>query len=164
MPERFLEGRTALVTGSVQCIGFEIGKALASAGARLAVYGLAMPKQADAAVRAMRDAGVPDVRFFDADMRLPAVIDAMMNSVAAWGGTDGVGSRDSGGITVNCICPDWTENRNYRTADFGVGGPGQRKPRCSDFQSSGGETAQPADVAARGDRRDGSAAGSPDVP
>jgi hypothetical protein len=104
-----------------------------------------MPKQADAAVRAMRDAGVPDVRFFDADMRLPAVIDAMMNSVAAWGGTDGVGSRDSGGITVNCICPDWTENRNYRTADFGVGGPGQRKPRCSDFQLSR-RTSRPEEI------------------
>ena len=33
MQERFLEGRTALVTGSVQGIGFAIGKALASAGA-----------------------------------------------------------------------------------------------------------------------------------
>ena len=31
MPERFLEGRTALVTGSVQGIGLAIGKALASA-------------------------------------------------------------------------------------------------------------------------------------
>ncbi|MGB8046236.1 MAG: 3-hydroxybutyrate dehydrogenase, partial [Pseudolabrys sp.] len=49
MPERFLEGRTALVTGSVQGIGLAIGKALASAGARLAVHGLATREQADAA-------------------------------------------------------------------------------------------------------------------
>ena len=34
MQERFLEGRTALVTGSVQGIGPAIGKALSSAGAR----------------------------------------------------------------------------------------------------------------------------------
>ena len=40
MQERFLEGRTALVTGSVQGIGLAIGKALSSAGARLAVHGL----------------------------------------------------------------------------------------------------------------------------
>jgi 3-hydroxybutyrate dehydrogenase len=56
MPERFLEGRTALVTGSVQGIGLAIGKALASAGARLAVHGLATREQADAAVRTMREA------------------------------------------------------------------------------------------------------------
>ena len=40
MQERFLEGRTALVTGSVQGVGLAIGKALASAGARIAVHGL----------------------------------------------------------------------------------------------------------------------------
>jgi 3-hydroxybutyrate dehydrogenase len=61
MQERFLEGRTALVTGSVQGIGFAIGKVLASAGARIA-HGLATRDQADAAVRAMRDAGAPDAR------------------------------------------------------------------------------------------------------
>ena len=38
MQERFLKGRSALVTGSVQGIGLAIGKALASAGARLAVH------------------------------------------------------------------------------------------------------------------------------
>ena len=53
MQERFLEGRTAFVTGSVQGIGLAIGKALASAGARLAVHGLATREQADAAVHTM---------------------------------------------------------------------------------------------------------------
>jgi 3-hydroxybutyrate dehydrogenase len=181
------------VTGSVQGIGLAIGKALASAGARLAVHGLATREQADAAVRTMREAGAPHARFFDADMRKPAAINAMMDSITAWGGPDilvnnagiqqtaslaevtqqtsvnlsgafhtmrralpemttrgygrvvniasvhglvasvnkapyvsakfglvglsrvaaleyaAVGSRDSGGITVNCICPGWTE-------------------------------------------------------
>jgi 3-hydroxybutyrate dehydrogenase len=78
MQERFLEGRTALVTGSVQGIGLAIGKALASAGARLAVHGLATREQTDAAVRTMREAGAPDARFFDADMRRPAAITAMI--------------------------------------------------------------------------------------
>ncbi len=84
MQERFLEGRTALVTGSVQGIGLAIGKALASAGARLAVHGLATREQADAAVHSMRDTGAPDARFFDADMRKPAAIKAMMDSITAW--------------------------------------------------------------------------------
>jgi 3-hydroxybutyrate dehydrogenase len=84
MPERFLEGRTALVTGSVQGIGLAIGKALASAGARLAVHGLATREQADAAVRTMRESGAPDARFFDADMRKPAAIAIMMDGIKAW--------------------------------------------------------------------------------
>lgn len=198
MQERFLEGRTGLVTGSVQGIGLAIGRALASAGARLAVHGLATRDQADAAVQIMREAGAPDACFFDADMRNPAAINAMMESIIAWGGPDilvnnagiqqtaslaevtqqiwddilavnlsgafhtmrralpemakrgygrviniasvhglvgsvnkapyvaakfglvglsrvaaleyaAVGSRDGGGITVNCICPGWTE-------------------------------------------------------
>ena len=198
MQERFLEGRTALVTGSVQGVGLAIGKALASAGARIAVHGLATREQADAAVRTMREAGAADARFFDADMRKPAAINVMMDEIKAWGGSDilvnnagiqqtasladvtqqiwddilavnlsgafhtmrkalpdmakhgygrviniasvhglvasvdkapyvaakfglvglsrvaaleyaAIGSRDSGGITVNCICPGWTE-------------------------------------------------------
>ena len=71
MQERFLQGRTALVTGSVQGIGLAIARALASAGARVAVHGLATREQANAAVRTMREVGAPDARFFDADMRKP---------------------------------------------------------------------------------------------
>lgn len=196
--ERFLEGRVALVTGSVQGIGLAIAQALALAGARIGVHGLATQQEATAAVEAMRKSGAPDARFFEADMRSPAAIDAMMAAVAAWGGPDVVvnnagiqrtvslaeatqqvwddiiavnlsgafhtmrralpgmgqrgygrviniasvhglvasvnkapyvaakfglvglsrvaaleyaaaGSRDSGGVTVNCICPGWTE-------------------------------------------------------
>jgi 3-hydroxybutyrate dehydrogenase len=212
--ERFLEGRTALVTGSVQGIGMAIGQALASAGARIAVHGLATQQEAAAAVEAMRKTGAPAARFFDADMRDPLAIDAMMDAVAAWGGPDIVvnnagiqrtvslaeatrqvwddiiavnlsgafhtmrhalprmgqrgygrviniasvhglvasvnkapyvsakfgliglsrvaaleyaaaGSRASGGVTVNCICPGWTETAIIepqimaRAADFG---------------------------------------------
>jgi 3-hydroxybutyrate dehydrogenase len=198
MQERFLEGRTALVTGSVQGIGLAIGKALASAGAQLAVHGLATREEANAAVQAMREAGAPDARFFNADMRKPAAIGVMMDEIKIWCGLDilvnnagiqqtaslaevtqqiwddilavnlsgafhtmrralpemakrgygrviniasvhglvasvnkapyvsakfglvglsrvvaleyaAAGSRDSGGITVNCICPGWTE-------------------------------------------------------
>jgi 3-hydroxybutyrate dehydrogenase len=212
--ERFLEGRTALVTGSVQGIGMAIAQALASAGARIAVHGLATQQEAAAAVEAIRKSGAPEARFFDADVRNPSAIGAMMAAVAAWGGPDIVvnnagiqrtvslaeatcevwddiiavnlsaafhtmrhalpgmgqrgygrviniasvhglvasvdkapyvsakfglvglsrvaaleyaakGSRDGGGITVNCICPGWTETAIIepqilaRAADFG---------------------------------------------
>jgi 3-hydroxybutyrate dehydrogenase len=86
--ERFLEGRTALVTGSVQGIGMAIARALASAGARIGVHGLATQQEAAATVEAMRKSGAPDARFFDADMRNPFAIDAMMTAVVAWGGPD----------------------------------------------------------------------------
>jgi 3-hydroxybutyrate dehydrogenase len=212
--ERFLEGRTALVTGSVQGIGMAIARALASAGARIGVHGLATPQEAAAAVETMRKSGAPEARFFDADMRDPSAIDAMMTAVADWGGPDvlvnnagiqrtvslaeatrevwdeiiavnlsgafhtmrralpamgrrgygrvinvasvhglvasvdkapyvsakfgliglsrvaaleyaAAGSRESGGVTVNCICPGWTETAIIepqilaRAADFG---------------------------------------------
>ena len=86
--ERVLDGRTALVTGSVQGIGLAIAKALASAGARIAVHGLATQSESAAAVDAIRTSGAPDARFFDADMRNPSAIDRMMADVADWGGPD----------------------------------------------------------------------------
>ena len=212
--ERFLEGRMALITGSVQGIGMAIGQALASVGARIGVHGLATGQEAAAAIEAMRKSGAPEAHFFDADMRDPLEIDQMMDAVDAWGGADIVvnnagiqrtvslaeatrqvwdeiiavnlsgafhtmrhalprmaergygrviniasahglvasinkapyvsskfgliglsrvaaleyapaGSRESGGVTVNCICPGWTETAMIepqivaRAADFG---------------------------------------------
>ncbi|MCP4620821.1 MAG: SDR family NAD(P)-dependent oxidoreductase [Bradyrhizobium sp.] len=86
--ERFLEGRTALVTGSVQGIGLAIAKALASAGARIGVHGLASEEESAAAVEEMRRSGASDARFFDADLRSSSAIDGMMASIEAWGGLD----------------------------------------------------------------------------
>lgn len=83
-----LRGRTALVTGSVQGIGLAIARALAGAGARIAVHGLAGPGEAEAAVAELSDAGSPETRFFDADMRDVAAIERMMREVADWGGAD----------------------------------------------------------------------------
>ncbi|MDF9301550.1 3-hydroxybutyrate dehydrogenase [Tritonibacter mobilis] len=83
-----LRGKTALVTGSVQGIGLAIAEALAGAGARIAVHGLTDAAQAQAAVDALRAAGAPEARFFDADMRDVAAIEAMMDDINAWGGLD----------------------------------------------------------------------------
>ena len=83
-----LEGKTALVTGSVQGIGLAIAKSLAEAGARIALHGLADEAQIAKATAVLEKAGSPEVKFFDADMADPTQIDAMMDAVAEWGGAD----------------------------------------------------------------------------
>lgn len=83
-----LDGKIALVTGSVQGIGLAIAKALAGAGVRIALHGLATAEEAAAAEQVLRDAGAPDVRFFEADMREVDAIVRMMDEIAAWGGAD----------------------------------------------------------------------------
>ncbi len=88
MSDRFLEGRTALVTGSTSGIGLAIARALASAGARVAISGLGDAEQIDAALQSVRDAGAPDARHVAADLRDPAQITAMMTTVAAWSPLD----------------------------------------------------------------------------
>ena len=86
MPD--LTEKTALVTGSVQGIGFAIAKAIASAGARVALHGLPNDPKADAAVQAMLDAGAAQARYFAADISDPDQIDGLMAEVADWGGVD----------------------------------------------------------------------------
>lgn len=88
MMDRYLEGKTALVTGSVQGIGLAVAKVLAQAGARIGFHGLADRKQVADAEAEISAAGSPETRFFDADMRDIPAIDAMMQAVAGWGGAD----------------------------------------------------------------------------
>ncbi len=83
-----LTGKTALVTGSVQGIGLAIARALAGAGARIAVHGIAGDSQIDEVCAELRDAGAPQAEFFHGDLRNPDQVDELMQAVAAWGGAD----------------------------------------------------------------------------
>lgn len=83
-----LKGKTALVTGSVQGIGFAVAKALAEAGARVAIHDLPGSSGAEGAVAAILEAGAPEARFFGADMSDPENIEALMAEVADWGDLD----------------------------------------------------------------------------
>jgi 3-hydroxybutyrate dehydrogenase len=70
----FLEGRTAIVTGSTSGIGLGIAKALAGAGARVMINGFGTSEQIEAA---LVEAGAGAV-YSDADMSDPAAIAAMV--------------------------------------------------------------------------------------
>lgn len=83
-----LSGKTALVTGSVQGIGLAIAEKLASAGARIAVHGLAGDAQIHEVCESLKKLGSPQAEFFRGDLRDPEQIDEMMTAVEAWGGAD----------------------------------------------------------------------------
>ncbi|MHC9085467.1 3-hydroxybutyrate dehydrogenase [Luteimonas sp. RIT-PG2_3] len=87
-PDPFLSSRCALVTGSTSGIGLAIACALGTAGARVSINGLGSAAQIEDAMAAVRAAGARDVRHFNADLRDPAQIEAMMQDIDAWGGPD----------------------------------------------------------------------------
>ena len=78
MSERFLVGKTALVTGSTSGIGLGLAKALAKAGANVVLNGFGPHEQAVTEVAAW---GV-ETAFHGADMRKAAEIEAMMQFAA----------------------------------------------------------------------------------
>jgi len=83
-----LTGKTALVTGSVQGIGFGIAAALASAGCRMILHGLPDDPKASAACDKMLAAGAPEATFIGADLSDPSEIDALMSKAFDYGGVD----------------------------------------------------------------------------
>jgi 3-hydroxybutyrate dehydrogenase len=93
MPDSFLHGRCALVTGATSGIGLAIAQALGAAGARVAISGLGDAAQVGAALAAIDAAGAAGSRHLPADLRDVAAIEAMMRDCAAWQRPD---------ILVNC--------------------------------------------------------------
>ena len=83
-----LTGKTALVTGSVQGIGLAIAEALAGAGARIAVHGIAGDMEVREGCAHLEQAGAPEAEFFHGDLRDADETERMMKAVAAWGGAD----------------------------------------------------------------------------
>jgi 3-hydroxybutyrate dehydrogenase len=83
-----LNGKTALVTGSVQGIGLAIATELARSGARIAVHGIADEAQIADVIARLHKAGAPEARFFGGDLRDSGQIADLMAAVAAWGDID----------------------------------------------------------------------------
>ncbi|WBY01355.1 3-hydroxybutyrate dehydrogenase [Ramlibacter tataouinensis] len=83
-----LQGRRALVTGSVQGIGLAIAEALAAQGAAVVLHGLARPGELEAARAALRQAGAPQVDAFAHDLRQPDQVEALVNAALAGGAVD----------------------------------------------------------------------------
>ena len=78
-----LQGRRALVTGSVQGIGLAIAQALGRQGCALVLHGLATDAQAQQARGAVLEAGAPSVEMSTHNLREPAQVERMMEQVLA---------------------------------------------------------------------------------
>jgi 3-hydroxybutyrate dehydrogenase len=80
---KFLDGRTALVTGSTGGIGLEIARQLAEAGCGLMVHGIDGPAAVEAAIADLRNSGAGEVFFSDADLTEPLQAEGLITDTLA---------------------------------------------------------------------------------
>ncbi len=113
MSETFLKGRTALVTGGTRGIGFAIARALADAGATVAICGRS-PESVDEAVRRLTNESQRKVVGKAADVRSSPSVEALFGWLdSAAGGPDilvnnaGVGVMKS---TAELTVEDWQQS------------------------------------------------------
>ncbi len=80
-----LSGKLVLVTGSDRGIGKAVALGFASAGARVALHGLATPEEAARVVGEMSAAGCAEARYFTGDLRDAGQVQGLMERVFDWG-------------------------------------------------------------------------------
>jgi 3-hydroxybutyrate dehydrogenase len=85
---RPLQGRRALVTGSVQGIGLAIAETLARQGAAIVLHGLATPQELDRASAGLGEIGAPRVDAFAHDLSDAAQVQAPMDAAFEAGPVD----------------------------------------------------------------------------
>jgi 3-hydroxybutyrate dehydrogenase len=88
MKNGFLQGKRALVTGSVQGIGLAIAEGLAREGAAIVLHGLASEAEIAQARQALQAAGAREVEVATHNLRDPAQVQALMDTVLAAGPLD----------------------------------------------------------------------------
>ena len=93
MTDRFLANRHALVTGATSGIGLAIARALSAAGARVSFNGFGSAEQIEQAKAEIAAAGELPAAYFDADLRQPSAIEAMVDAANQLAAID---------IVVNC--------------------------------------------------------------
>lgn len=74
----FLEGKTALVTGSTSGIGLEIARQLARAGCGLMLNGIEEPSVVEDLIIDLRNTGACEVSFSDADLTAPIHVERLV--------------------------------------------------------------------------------------
>lgn len=81
-----LEGKVALVTGAARRIGAEIASSLHAAGARVAIHYHGSADDAESLAARLGAARHDSARTFQADLRDPAAIEALVAEVGTWSG------------------------------------------------------------------------------
>lgn len=83
-----LKGRRALITGSLQGIGFGIAQVFAREGADVVLHGLADSEAIAKAQGKIEASGAASVTVYNNDLRDPKAIEAMMQAALSSGGVD----------------------------------------------------------------------------
>ena len=83
-----LQGKRALITGSLRGIGFAIAEVFAREGAAVVLHGLANGTESDDAKQRILELGASSVEVFTQDLRDPIAITELMEGVLAGGALD----------------------------------------------------------------------------